>query len=121
MVHSLSRARWLPFLDMKGGFWRANLKANVQDKLHFMLERGRALMSNTPFGLCKGPRYFSISNIICMCMFYPRNRPFSHVLRGKITFCSVDLSLPLPLHLATNILNLLPVNDFGKNCLQYCK
>ena len=41
MVHSLSWERWLPFLDMKGGFWRANLKENVQDKLHFMLETGR--------------------------------------------------------------------------------
>ena len=51
MVHSLSRARWLPFLDMKGGFWRANLKANVQDKLHFLLERGRALMSNAPISV----------------------------------------------------------------------
>ena len=58
MVHSLSRARWLPFFDMKGGFWRANLKANVQDKLHFLLERGWALMSNTPFGLCNAPDAF---------------------------------------------------------------
>lgn len=58
MVHSLSRARWLRFLDMKGGCWRANLKANVQDKLHFLLERGRALMSNTPFGLCNAPDTF---------------------------------------------------------------
>ena len=58
MVHSLSRAGWLPFLDMKGGFWRANLKANVQDKLHFLLERGWALMSNTPFGLCNAPDAF---------------------------------------------------------------
>lgn len=58
MVHSLSRARWLPFLDMKGGFWRANLKANVQDKQHFLLERGRALMSNTPSGLCNASDTF---------------------------------------------------------------
>ena len=58
MVHSLSRARWLSFLDMKGGFWRANLKANVQDKQHFLLERGRALMSNTPSGLCNAPDTF---------------------------------------------------------------
>lgn len=58
MVRSLSRARWLPFLVMKGGFWRANLKANVQDKQHFLLERGRALMSNTPSGLCNAPDTF---------------------------------------------------------------
>ena len=58
MVHSLSWERWLPFLDMKGGFWRANLKENVQDKLHFLLETGRALMSNTPFGLCNAQDTF---------------------------------------------------------------
>ena len=54
IVHSLSWARLLP----KGGYWRANWKANVQDKLHFLLERGRALMSNTPFGLCDAPDTF---------------------------------------------------------------
>ena len=58
MVHSLSWERWLPFLGMKGGFWRANLKENVQDKLHFLLETGRAPMSNTPFGLCNASNTF---------------------------------------------------------------
>ena len=45
IVHSLSWARWL----LKGANW----KANVQEKLHFLLQMGRVLMSNTPFGLCE--------------------------------------------------------------------
>ena len=63
-MHSLSWERWLPFLDMKGGLWRANLKENVQDKLHFLLETGRALMSNTPFGLFNAPDTKSFQYLI---------------------------------------------------------
>ena len=54
IVHSLSWARWL----LKGGYWLANWKANVQEKLHFLLQTGRVLMSNTPFGLCNAPDTF---------------------------------------------------------------